>query len=295
MNRNGKNPVRIWFTAVCLVILASACNPNSGSSPADQASDGTSSSKGNDGSAGGEAFQHAVITDTLAYGEVDEQIVKGHFAFPEDKIGTSPAIILVHEWWGLNDEMRLLANQFAAEGFIVLAVDLFNGETADSAGAARKLMLKVFEQPELAEENLRQACDWALDIAGASQVAVVGYGFGGGWSLNAALAMPDQVDAAVMFYGRVSDNEEVLTTLEVPLLGFFGGEDSSIPAESVKKFETALKNLGKPGEVIIYPNAKGGFANPNNRNYYQNLAEISWRRMMEFLNHNLVTVQSNPA
>ena len=289
MNRNGKNPARIWFTAVCLAILASACNPDSGSSPAEQARDGTSSSKGNGQSAEGDAFQHAVITDTLAYGEVDEQIVKGHFAFPEDKVGTSPAIILVHEWWGLNEEMRLLANQFAAEGFIVLAVDLFNGETADTAVVARKLMLNVFEQPQLAEENLRQACSWALDIAGASQVAVVGYGFGGGWSLNAALAMPDQVDAAVMFYGRVSENEEVLTALEVPLLGFFGGEDNSIPVESVKNFETVLKNLGKPGEVIIYPGGKSGFANPGSRNYYQNLAEISWRRMMEFLNHNLAT------
>ena len=101
--------------------------------------------------------------------------------------------------------------------------------------------------------------------------------------------MPDQVDAAVMFYGRVSDNEEVLTTLAVPLLGFFGGKDNSIPAESVKKFEAALKDLGKPSEVIIYPNAKGGFANPSSRYYYKNLAEISWRSMMEFLDHHLDT------
>jgi len=287
MNHNDKNPAGIWISALCVVVLVSACNPNGGSTPADPAGDAASSSEESGLAAGGDAFQHAVVTDTLAYGEVDEQIVKGHFAFPEDKIGSSPAIILVHEWWGLNDDMRLLANQFAAEGFIVLAVDLFNGETADTASDARQLMLNVFEDPGLAEENLRQACDWVLDIAGASQIAVVGYGFGGGWSLNAAIAMPERIDAAVMFYGRVSENEEVLATIEVPLLGFFGGADNTIPVESVKNFEAALQNLGKPSEINVYPNAKNGFANPGSRHYYQNLAEISWRRMIEFLHQNL--------
>lgn len=285
MIRNLTNQTRPSFAVLCVIVLAVACNPNSGSSPAG----GESSSKGGaqTAGAGGEVIQHAVITDTLAYGEVDEQNVKGYFAFPEDKVGASPAIILVHEWWGLNDDIRLLANQFAAEGFIVLAVDLFGGQTATAPGDARKLMLMVFENTEFAEENLQQARDWVLNIAGASQVAVVGYGFGGDWSLNAAIALPDQFDAAVIFYGRVSDNEQVLAAIEIPVLGFFGGADNVIPVESVRKFDTALENLGKDHEINIYPAAKGGFANPGGRNYYQNIAEIAWRRMIEFLNQNL--------
>lgn len=287
MIRNITNQSRNLFAALCALLLLAACNPNSGSSPAN----GTSSTDGNaDSSAGSgdEAFQHAVITDTLAYGEVDEQIVKGHFAFPEDKVGDSPAVILVHEWWGLTDDMRSLANQFAAEGFIVLAVDLFNGQTATGSGDARKLMLGVFEHPELAEENLRQASDWLVNIAGASQVAVVGYGFGGGWSLNAAIALPERFDAAVIFYGQVSDNEAVLSAISVPILGFFGGADNTISVDVVEKFDVALESLGKNHEIIIYPSAKGGFANPGGRNYYKDLAEKSWRRMIEFLNENLV-------
>jgi len=287
MIRKLSNQSRYLFAAVCALLLLAACNPNSGSSPANGAS---STDEGADPTAGsgGEEFQHAVITDTLAYGEVDEQIVKGHFAFPEDKVGDSPAVILVHEWWGLNDDMRSLANQFAAEGFIVLAVDLFNGKTATGSGEARKLMLGVFEHPELAEENLRQASDWLVNIAGASQVAVVGYGFGGGWSLNAAIALPEKFDAAVMFYGQVSDNEVVLSAISIPILGFFGGADNTISVDVVEKFNVALESLGKDHEIIIYSSAKGGFANPGGRNYYQNLAEKSWRRMIEFLNEKLV-------
>ena len=294
MIRYFTNQTRPLFGVLCAIVLSAACNPNSGSSPAAGAASSSQGGAQRPGT-GGEVIQHAVITDTLAYGEIDDQNVKGHFAFPEDKVGASPAIILVHEWWGLNDDVRLLANQFAAEGFIVLAVDMFDGQTTTAPGDARKLMLEVFESPEFAEENLQQARDWVLNIAGASQVAVVGYGFGGDWSLNAAIALPDQFDAAVIFYGRVSDNEQVLAEIEIPVLGFFGGADNIIPVESVEQFDTALENLGKDHEIIIYPSAKSGFANPTSRNYYQNIAEISWRRMIEFLNQNLNGAQPESA
>jgi carboxymethylenebutenolidase len=294
MIRYIANQTRPLFAMLCGIVLAAACNPNSSGSTVGGAA---SSSQGGAQSpdSGGEVIQHAVITDMLAYGEVDDQNVKGHFAFPEDKVGASPAIVLVHEWWGLNDDVRLLANQFAAEGFIVLAVDMFGGQTATAPGDARKLMLEVFENPEFAEENLQQARDWVLNIAGASQVAVVGYGFGGDWSLNAAIAMPDQFDAAVIFYGRVSENEQVLAGIQIPVLGFFGGADNIIPVESVKQFDIVLEKLGKDHEINIYPGAKSGFANPTSRHYYQNIAGISWRRMIEFLNQNLNSAQPGPA
>jgi carboxymethylenebutenolidase len=152
-------------------------------------------------------------------------------------------------------------------------------------------MLDVFENPELAEENLQKARDWVVNIAGASQVAIVGYGFGGGWSFNAAVALPDQFDAAVIFYGLVSDNEELLAIIDVPIQGFFGGVDNTIPVDSVKKFDAALENLGKDHDIMIYPSVKGGFANPGGRNYNQHIAEISWRSMIDFLKLNLTTTK----
>lgn len=282
MIRYTTSQLKIVIASLCFGLSVTACSPDGGNSPS-----GDGATPAPSAASDGEAFQHAVITDTLAYGEIDNLNVKGHFAFPEDKMGSTPAIILVHEWWGLNDEIRVLANQFAAEGFIVLAVDLFAGETATGPGEARKLMLNVFENPELAEDNLQKARDWVLNIAGASQVAIVGYGFGGGWSFNAAVALPDQFDAAVIFYGLVSDNEELLAIIDIPIRGFFGGVDNTIPVESVRKFDAALEILGKDHEVTIFPSVKGGFANPGGRHYNQRIAEISWRSMIDFLNLNL--------
>lgn len=231
--------------------------------------------------------QLSVVAETLAYAEVNDQLVKGHFVFPEDMIETLPAIILVHEWWGLNKEFRALADRIAAEGFVVLAVDLYGGRTAKTPPDARKLMLETVENPEFAAENLRQACDWVSVTAGATQVGVVGYGFGGGWSLNAAMALPDQLDAVVIFYGQVSANEQELASIAAPLLGFFGDTDSTIPLDAVNSFELALQNLGKNFEIEIYPGARGGFASPRNRNFDANLEAQSWRKMLEFLRENL--------
>ena len=148
-------------------------------------------------------------------------------------------------------------------------------------------MLEIVENPEFATENLRQACDWVSATAGATQVGVVGYGFGGGWSLNAAIALPDQLDAVVIFYGQVSDNEQELAPIVAPLLGFFGDTDNTIPLDAVHSFELALQNLGKNFEIEIYPGARGGFASPRNRNFDANLEAQSWRKMLEFLRENL--------
>ena len=231
--------------------------------------------------------QRAVVAETLAYAEVDNQVVKGHFAFPEDMIDALPAIILIHEWWGLNNEVRALADRIAAEGFVVLAVDLYGGRIADSPVNARKLMLKVVESPDFAIQNIRQACNWVLTTAGAKRVAVIGHGFGGGWSLNAAMDLPDTLDAAVIFYGQVSGNEEALKPVNASILGFFGGADNAIPAETVASFELALQNLGKTHEIEIYPGVKGGFASEGNQHYDANLAKSSWRKMLDFLQQEL--------
>lgn len=232
-----------------------------------------------------------VVAETLAYAEVDSQLVKGHFVFPEDMIDSLPAIILIHEWWGLDDRVRALADRIAGQGFVVLAVDLYAGQTATVSTGARLLMLKVVEHPESARENLHQAYDWVLATTGASQVGVVGYGFGGGWALNTAIDLPDKLNAAVMFYGQVIEEKEALAAVTTPILGFFGASDSSITAASVGRFEAALEKLGKVYEIELYPNAKSGFASPENRNYDKDLALKAWDRAIVFLHQHLTNNQ----
>ena len=224
-----------------------------------------------------------VVSDRLPYAEVDDALVYGHFVFPADMVEPLPAIIVIHEWWGLNDNVRAMADRLAGEGYIVLAVDLFGGKTAKTPEEARQLMLSVVENPESAKENLRLAYKFVKETAKAPRVASLGWCFGGGWSLNAAMLFPDDLSAAVIYYGQVTDDESKLLPVDVPILGLFGGEDRAINVDSVRKFEAALEKLGKTYEIKIYPEAHHAFANPTGQSYDAKAAEDAWRRTLDFL------------
>ncbi|MBT8098680.1 MAG: dienelactone hydrolase family protein [Gammaproteobacteria bacterium] len=232
--------------------------------------------------------QRAVVSERLPYGEVNDELVYGHFVFPADMVEPLPAIIVIHEWWGLNDNIRAMADRLAGEGYIVLAVDLFGGNVAENSPEARQLMISVVENPEPAEDNIRQAYEFVSNIAGAPSVASLGWCFGGGWSLNTAILFPEQLDAAVIYYGQVTADEEKLRPIAAPILGLFGGKDTGIKVDSVRQFETALERLRKNHEIHIYPDAGHAFANPTGRNYDAEVAEDAWNRTIEFLSQNLV-------
>ena len=198
-----------------------------------------------------------------------------------------PAVIMIHEWWGLNDNVRAMADRLAADGYIVLAVDLYGGGVATTPGAARELMMRAVENSDSISSNLEQAYTFVTDTAGAPRVASLGWCFGGGWSLNMALLLPKDLDAAVIYYGQVTDNEARLAPLEVPILGLFGSEDRGIKLESVRRFEETLERLGKDYEIQVYDGAGHAFANPSGNNFNAEYAEDAWRRTLEFLSSHL--------
>lgn len=241
-----------------------------------------------DATADGEqsTVERPVDAETLPYAEVGEELVYGHFAFPSDMIEPLPAIIIVHDWWGLNDDIRAAASRLAAQGYMVLAVDLYGGETVDSVEQARAKMIAVVENPNAVESNLSQALDF-VGIAGAPRKAALGWGFGGSWALNSAIMFPDEIDAAVMYYGQVSDDESRLQTIDAPILGFFGAKDRGIKIETVRAFEQAMQRLRKPLTVQIYPEVGHAFADPARSNYSPHIAEAAWKRTIEFLALNL--------
>ena len=229
------------------------------------------------------APQRTIVSETLPYAEVEEQLIRGYFVFPADMVDPLPAIIVIHEWWGLNDGVRAMADRLAGEGYIVLAVDLFGGSSAANPTEARNLMLAVVESPENANSNLRQAYDWLRNTAGAPRIASLGWCFGGSWSLNTALMFPDELDASVIYYGQVTSDETALQPLNVPVLGLFGADDRGITVESVNAFAATLEKLGKNYEIEIYPNAGHAFANPTGNNYNPAVAESAWQRTLGFL------------
>ncbi len=231
----------------------------------------------------------AVISDPkMPYAEVGDELVYGYFVAPSDVFEPLPAIIVIHEWWGLNDNVRAMADRLAGEGYMVLAVDLYGGKTADSPAGARALMLEVVEDPDPARENIRAAYEF-LTIAGAPRIGSLGWCFGGGWSLNTAQLFPGELDATVIYYGHVTDDEEKLRPISAPILGLFGADDTGIKVESVEAFRASLERLRKDHEVHIYPGVGHAFANPTGTNYNEEAATDAWARTLEFLGRHLVS------
>lgn len=229
------------------------------------------------------ATQRDVISDRLPYAEIGDELVYGYFVFPSDMIEPLPAVVVIHEWWGLTDDVRAICDRLAAEGFIVLAVDLFGGETSDAPGIARTLMASVVEDPDTAAENVAGAVDFVQNTAGAPRIGMLGYGLGGGLVLDAAISYGDDLDAAVMYYGSVESDQGKLLPISAPLLGLFAERDRAVSAESVEKFRDALQTLRKNFEVIIYPGAGTDFASPQSNNHDRALVEQAWQKSLQFL------------
>ena len=298
MSRQSKRTLKTVLGLICVVFCAAACEPQQAGEDPDRAAaldnvDAMSREHAADTATPSEAAsiaaERAVVAETLAYAEVNDELSYGHFVIPADMVDPLPAIIVIHEWWGLNDGVRAVADRLAGLGYIVLAVDLYGGKIAATPADARKQMLKVVENPEDAKENIRQAYQFLKQTAGAPSVGSLGWCFGGGWSLNTALLFPDQLDATVIYYGQVTDDEAKLGPMNVPILGIFGAKDKGIPVESVRGFEQALENLRKDYEIEVYPGVGHAFANPSGNNYNAEAADKAWRRTVAFLNRHLTT------
>jgi carboxymethylenebutenolidase len=227
-----------------------------------------------------------VTAEEVAYGEVGGKPVRGYLARPKDAKGALPGILVIHEWWGLNDNIRAMTRRLAGEGYQALAVDLMGGAVAENPDTAMKQVNAVMQNRAAAEENLRDAYAF-LEKKGAPKIGVIGWCFGGGWSLATAMLLPDKIDAAVIYYGRVETDEAKLSPVRAPILGLFGGKDKGIPVEGVRAFEKALKELGKNAEIHVYEDADHAFANASGGNYNAEAAKDAWQRTTAFLGKHL--------
>ena len=227
-----------------------------------------------------------VATERVVYATVGGKEVTGYLARPAATTGGLPGVIVIHEWWGLNDNVETMARMLAHQGYAALAVDLYGGENAEGPEGARALMQEVMDDPAPAKDNLRQAHAYLTETLGAPSTGVIGWCFGGGWSLQTALTIPE-LDAAVMYYGRVVTDPEELKALDAPLLGLFGEEDQGIPVEGVREMEAALETLGKDATVHVYPGAGHAFANPSGTHYVPEAAKDAWDKTTAFFAEHL--------
>lgn len=278
---------RIVALLALLILALVGCNRQGGDTPdaTDEYADSMSTEHAADTSdpspGAAVAPVRAVTSDVIAYTEQDNELVYGYFAAPEDMFEPLPAVIMIHEWWGLNDNVRAMADRLAAEGYIVFAVDLYGGQTAESAAGARDLMMAV--DPDSARENIRAAYSFLELGTGAPKIASLGWCFGGMWSLNTAMLFPDDLDAAVIYYGSVTSEESLLRPVNAPILGLFAEDDQGIDVQSVHAFRRTLERLRKDYIVHIYPGVGHAFANPTGQRYNEEAATDAWRRTLNFL------------
>jgi carboxymethylenebutenolidase len=227
-----------------------------------------------------------VVTEDVVYAELDGKKITGFLARPKNSKGL-PGLIVIHEWWGVNDNVRAMAERFAAEGYVALAGDLYGGEVGEDREGAARLARAAGDQPLRVEENLRQAWRHLEQELSVPRIGVVGWCFGGGWSLRTALALGDGIDATVIYYGRLVTDPAELEPLASPVLGIFGSLDQGIPVETVREFESALDSLGKKAAIHVYEDADHAFANPSGTRYNAEAAEDAWEKTMAFFAQNL--------
>lgn len=197
---------------------------------------------------------------------------------PPGATAATPAVLVVHEWWGLNDHIKHYADRLAGDGYIALAVDLYGGVIAADPDAAMATMKAV---DAAAARATLEAGVQSLRTPEDRGIGVIGWCFGGGWALQTAMSTPD-LDAAVVYYGKVETDPAALAGLNAPLLGVFANDDDGIPVATVDAFEAALKEAGKDATVHRY-DARHAFANPSNADYDEEKAGDAWAKVSAFL------------
>jgi carboxymethylenebutenolidase len=235
------------------------------------------------------AYQPAqpVTGEAVVYTTADGQDIQGWLAKPKNAAGPLPGLIVIHEWWGLNDNVRRAAERLAGEGYIALAVDLHKGKTAATPKDAMQMgrVLGQNEAPALA--NLADAQAYLTNTAGASKVGVIGWCQGGRWSMAATLAMPEKIAATVVYYGRVPEDRESVAVIQSPVLGVFAGEDFIVPPQLAYKFAAAMEQEKKDLEFYMYRDAAHAFSNPSGEDYNPEAAADAWKHTTAFLARNL--------
>jgi carboxymethylenebutenolidase len=223
----------------------------------------------------------AATSKSVSYKSGDDTVQA--LIYTPDGKGPFPGILVIHEWWGLDDWVKDQASKLSDLGYVALAVDLYRGKVATTADEAHEIMRGVPD--DRAARDLHAAFEFLKSQPNVKRdrIASIGWCMGGGYSFNVALQEPT-LTADVINYGHLATEPESLKKINASILGIFGGQDRGIPVEDVRKFEQTMKHLGKKVEIVIYPNAGHAFENPNNKaGYRPDDAADAWKRTVKFL------------
>jgi carboxymethylenebutenolidase len=220
-------------------------------------------------------------TNTTLPGVNGQPEVRAYVARPAGE-GPFPAVIMIHEFFGLNESIVGKANGLAEAGYVVIAPDTFRGST--TAWIPRAIFQTITTPPERINLDLDTTFAWlqGQPEVDPARIAVLGFCYGGRASLAYSLHNP-QVAATVIFYGSPVTDHEVLRSLQGPVLGIFGGSDTSIPVEDVQAFDAALEEAGVPHEVRIYEGQPHAFLTDMESIRRGGVQGEAWEQMLIFL------------
>ncbi|MBK8988331.1 MAG: dienelactone hydrolase family protein [Chloroflexi bacterium] len=222
----------------------------------------------------------------IAYSGADDTKLLGYLAQPPGE-GPFPAVLMLHEWWGLNDGITQLADALAAEGYVVLVPDAYRGNLAEQVPGALFLRLTTPTEEIHADLDAGLAYLRALPGVDPARVAALGFCFGGEQSLQISLRQPENLAATIVLYGSLETDPAALQPIaSQPLLGIFGAEDAQIPLSEVDAFAAALDSLGAPANITVYQGVGHAFVTEDNYNQ-PGAAGDAWRQMKQFLAQNL--------
>ena len=222
--------------------------------------------------------ERAVVGEMVVYGTHT-----GYLARPSED-GVYPAVIMIHEWWGLNDQIKEMARVLAGEGYTVLAVDLYEGAVATTPQEA--MQYRTAFTPAQTTEHLTAAAQYLTTNRGAERLAVLGWCYGGGKALEFSLSgFP--LDGTVIYYGTPVTDPAQLQAIDWPVLGIFGDQDQSIPLATVEAFDAALADAGVEHSIVVYPGVGHAFANPSGEGYAPSETKDAWEQTLRFLDRTL--------
>jgi carboxymethylenebutenolidase len=212
--------------------------------------------------------------------------VQGYLAQPAGK-GPAPAVVVIQEWWGLNDWVKKQADALAAKGYVALAPDLYRGKVTDKQEEAHQLMSGLSQDQAVGDLKAAYAYLAARKDVKANRIGVIGWCMGGKYAL--LLASEEPVAATVAYYGAPPTDAATLARIKSPVMGNYGAEDKGPSPEAVRAFEEAMKKAGKTADIKIYEGAGHAFANENNPwgGYRKDAAADAWQRTVAFFDAHL--------
>lgn len=216
-------------------------------------------------------------TETLNI-ETPNGATTAHVALPEDPDKTNAAVILIQEWWGINDHVRDIASRYAKEGYACIAPDLFRGKVAKNTEEASRLMHELAIEDGIS--TIRSTVEEVGRKYGPERIGITGYCMGGTFALRAACEI-DTLAAAAPFYGDVPE-ERTLAQMKVPVLFIAGARDQWITPEKVSELKEAAHKHSLPVEVVTYDADHAFFNDTRPEVYNPEAAADAWQRVLNF-------------